>query len=74
MTDHRIPATGNDLKPNHPGTFLTVSQGPSGNTDTDDVEVHVMIEGCCGDFAQGWFRESDLTKAIADASRESGRD
>jgi hypothetical protein len=67
----KVPATGNGLKPGHPGTFLTVSGGPSGNTDTYEPEVHIKIEGCCGDFAQGWFKASDLEAAIAAAKEGS---
>jgi hypothetical protein len=71
MSERKIPATGNDIKPNHPGTFLTVQPGPSHNLEPgSEAEVHIKIEGCCGDFAQGWFRLADLAEAIADAGME----
>lgn len=67
----RISATGNDFKP---GTehdqFITLTGG-DGNLVAE--EVHVQFNGCCGDFAQGWFRIEDLEAAIAAAREATSR-
>lgn len=64
MSDRRIPATGNGMKTGH-DTWLAIEHG-DGNLDGIEPEVHLAIEGCCGDFAQAWFRVADLRAALDD--------
>jgi len=65
----RIAATGNALKGGIHEQFLTVTGG-SGNSE-DNSEVHLQLDGCCGDFAQGWFRVDHLRLAIDTAEKEA---
>lgn len=64
----RIAATGNGMKSHDTyDTFLEVTGG-IGNTI--DHEVHLSLASNDGEFAQGWFKVSDLLNAIAYALRD----
>jgi hypothetical protein len=66
-----IPATGNALKTSTShDTWLRVTAGPSGNLaeGSPEVEVHLgLLEDGGDEYAEGWFRVSDLEAAIAAA-------
>lgn len=62
-----IGATGNGMKSHDTyDTFMEVTGG-EGNLWESEPEVHLLLKSNDGDFAQGWFRVSDLLVAIGRA-------
>lgn len=66
----KISSTGNNFKHStvH-DAFLSVTGDPDGDGEDGPTEVHLRFDGCCGDFAQGWFHIVDLEAAITAAAK-----